>query len=149
MSRARHRGFTLLEVMLAFVLLATAMGLLVAMLANGLHQVAQAQSETEASLHAQSLIDQLGVLEAIAPAQRTGDFDQGRYHYELDITEVADPAPVAEPANAAPAATTTLGAPKVYRVALAVRWGAGQAAQQLHFVTLRVRTPPAIAVPPP
>jgi general secretion pathway protein I len=145
---ARVRGFTLLEVMLAFVLLATAMGLLIAMLSNGLHQVRQAQSETEASLHAQSLLDQIGVLEAIVPGQSRGEFDQGRYRYELEITETSDPAPAPESTVAA-GASTTLGAPRIYRVALAVTWGAGQPAQRLNFVTLRARAPPANAVASP
>ena len=62
-SASASRGFTLLEVLLAFVLLGAAMGVLVAMLSNGLRQVRQAQDETEATLHAQSLLDQIGVLE--------------------------------------------------------------------------------------
>ena len=151
-------GFTLLEVMLAFVLLATAMGLLIAMLSNGLRQVRQAQGETEATLYAQSLLDQIGVLEAIVPGRRAGEFDQGRYRYEIEVTEVDDPAPLPETSIAPAPAATTIGAPKLYRVALAVSWGANQpavasgilpratlahpwAAQQLHFVTLRARSP--------
>ena len=134
------RGFTLLEVLLAFVLLGAAMGLLIAMLSNGLRQVRQAQDETEATLHAQSLLDQIGVLEAIVPVRRQGEFDRGRYRYELEVTEFRDPMPVPEQEQPiAPAVTE--GAPKLYRVALAIRWGTGQPAQQLKFVTLRARTP--------
>jgi general secretion pathway protein I len=143
----RARGFTLLEVMLAFVLLATAMGLLIAMLSNGLHQVSQAQSETEASLHAQSLLDQVGVLEPIAAGTDAGEFDQGRYRYQLEVREVPDPALPAE-AETRPAAVA-LAAPRLYRVALAVSWGAGEPRQQLHFVTLRARTPAANTGLPP
>lgn len=144
----RSRGFTLLEVMLAFVLLAAAMGLLIAMLSNGLRQVRQAQGETEATLYAQSLLDQIGVLEAIVPGRSDGEFDQGRYRYELEITEARDPAPLPEAPLAPAPETTTVGAPALYRVALAVRWGAGLPAQQLHFVTLRARAPQAGGMPP-
>jgi general secretion pathway protein I len=140
------RGFTLLEVLLAFVLLAAAMGLLVAMLSNGLRQVRQAQGETEASLYAQSLLDEVGRLEAIQPGKRQGEFAQGRYRYELEISEAEDPMPPAE--TAAPAVPiTTVGAPKLYRVALAVSWGTGQPAQRLRLVTLRARTPPLTGLP--
>ena len=142
MSRFRRpaaRGFTLLEVMLAFVILAAAMGLLVAMLSNGLGQVRQAQGETEATLHAQSFLDQLGVLENIKPGKTNGQFDQGRYHYDLEVTEVDDPAQ--PPTDQSPPTPAAVGTPKLYRVALAVRWGAGQPAQQLRFVTLRARVP--------
>ena len=137
------RGFTLLEVMLAFVLLAAAMGLLLSMLSNGLGQVRQAQSETEATLHAQSLLDQVGLLEAIEPGGSNGKFDSGRYNYELDIREVQDPAPTPELPNAPAPGVETVGAPKLYRVALHVSWGAHEPAQQLNFVTLRARTPQA------
>jgi len=136
------RGFTLLEVLLAFVLLGAAMGLLIAMLSNGLRQVRQAQDETEATLYAQSLLDQIGVLEPIVPVRRQGEFDRGRYRYELDIAEAQDPMPRLMPAPQLPVAPALAeGAPKLYRVALAVRWGTGQPAQQLRFVTLRARVP--------
>ena len=139
-SASASRGFTLLEVLLAFVLLGAAMGVLVAMLSNGLRQVRQAQDETEATLHAQSMLDQIGVLEAIVPVRRQGEFGRGRYRYDLEISEFRDPMPVPEQEPpVAPAGTES--APKLYRVALAVRWGTGQPAQQLQFVTLRARTP--------
>lgn len=134
-------GFTLLEVMLAFVLLATAMGLLVAMLANGLRQVRQAQGETEATLHAQSLLDQIGVLEPIIPGRREGTFDRDRYRYQLEISETEDPVPFAEDSREAAASVPAVGGPRLYRIALAVTWGAGQPEHQLQFVTLRARLP--------
>ena len=137
------RGFTLLEVMLAFVLLATAMGLLIAMLSNGLRQVRQAQDETDAALYAQSLLDQIGVLEAIVPVQREGEFDHGRYRYQLQISEARDPIPPRVLPNAAATpATVTIAAPKLYRIALLVTWGAAQPAQRLQLVTLRARAAP-------
>ena len=135
----RQDGFTLLEVMLAFVLLAIALAMLVGMLSNGLRQVQQAQGETEATLYAQSLLEQLGKLEPIVPGRSDGEFDNGRYQYQLDIQKTDDPAaaPVAgeaeqpEPANAP--------GPVLYRISLAVSWGAAGPAQQLRFTTLRAR----------
>jgi general secretion pathway protein I len=137
----RQRGFTLLEVMLAFVMLAAAMGVLISMLSNGLGQVSQAQRETEATLYAQSLIDQIGVLEPVVPERRTGEFDRGRYRYQLDVSEVDDPAPVPVPPDAVATRPVSAG-PKVYRIALAVSWGTDKAGQRLQFVTLRARNKP-------
>lgn len=142
-------GFTLLEVMLAFVILAAALGLLISMLSNGLRQVRQAQGETEATLHAQSLLDQIGLLEPIEAGRSEGELGQGRYRYELEVTEVADPVAPSEPSEPTPGAVVVLNPPKVFRVALAVRWGANQPAQQLHFVTLRARTPMVDQAAPP
>jgi general secretion pathway protein I len=138
----RQAGFTLLEVMLAFVILAAAMGLLISMLSNGLRQVSQAQNETEATLYAQSLLDQIGLLEPIAVGRKDGEFDHGRYRYELEISQTQDPVPAQAKANTSAGPTTTVGGPIVYRVALLVRWGANQPAQQLRFVTLRARAAP-------
>ena len=138
-------GFTLLEVMLAFVVLATAMGLLVGMLANGLKQVHQAQGETEATLYAQSLLDQLGVLEPLATGSREGGFDKDRYFYRLEISEAQDPVPLQPSAPLPDLLVTSIGAPVLYRIVLDVRWGSAQPAQQLRFVTLRARVPLAAA----
>lgn len=137
----RARGFTLLEVMLAFVILAVAMGLLLSMLSRGLGQVRQSQEETEASLHAQSLLDQLGVLEPIAPGQSEGEFGDGRYRYQLEIAETEDPTPAPATPPTVVDPTAALGLPKLYRVQLAVRWGERQRPRELRFVTLRARTP--------
>lgn len=139
-----EQGFTLLEVMLAFVLLASATGLLIAMLSNGLRQVQQAQRETEASLYAQSLLDPLGVLGPITPDQSTGEFDDGRYKYRLDIEETKDPAPRADNADTIVREPLT-NAPKLYRITLVVSWGNGQAGQQMRFTTLRARATEDVA----
>ena len=142
MKPAREAGFTLLEVMVAFVVLAIALGLLLGMLSRGLKQVAQAASETEASLHAQSLLDALGTLEPIEPGVRDGQFDRGRYRWRLDVAEVEDPAPPElSEAEIAALPIEGLGAPVLYRVVLEVEWGARAPAQRLRYATLRLRTP--------
>ena len=94
----RTRGFTLLEVMLAFVLLVAALGLLIGMLSNGLRLVRQAQDETAASLYAQSLFEQLGALEPLRTGVREGELGEGRYRYRLQIAEIQDLAPIQAPA---------------------------------------------------
>lgn len=141
-SVARHSaaGFTLLEVMLAFVLLAVAMGLVIAMLSNGLRQIQHAQNATEASLYAQSLLDGLGVLEPIEPMTQDGEFDDGRYQYRLEITETTDPAPVFDSSMNTVDPSKALNEPKLYRIDLSVNWGENQPAQHVNFSTLRVRS---------
>jgi len=147
-SRARiASGFTLLEVLLAFVILAVAMGMLMSMLSRGLGQVRQSQDETRASLHAQSLIDGLGVLEPLVPGAREGSFENGRYRYRLQITEVEDPTPVPPLPPGAADAPEALGGPIVYRVGLEVRWGDPSPRRELRLSTLRARLPPLTGLP--
>jgi general secretion pathway protein I len=144
MKPQRQRGFTLLEVMLAFVVLAAALGILLGMLSRGLHQVTASQSETEATLYAQSLLDQLGTIEPLGPGASQGDFDRGRYRWRLQVVPARDPAPPPPPAEGQPQpqATPVEGAPLLYRVRLDVEWGAAGPAQRLQFETLRLRALP-------
>lgn len=144
-------GFTLLEVLLAFSLLAGGLGLLVAIQSGGLRQVRQGADVSEATLHAQSLLDGLGVLEPISPGVREGEFAQGRYHWRLAIELIDDPARIATDGRPAPepaetGAVSSDAEPVVYRVALDVRWNLaraepGNAGSALRFVTLRTRQP--------
>ncbi|MBP6596297.1 MAG: type II secretion system protein [Arenimonas sp.] len=151
----RARGFSLIEVLVAFTLLAIALGILVAILSGGLAQVRQAGDATEATLHAQSLLDERIAMAPIEPGSEQGDFDDGRYRWSLEITEVPDPAPVAAPAaepGAAPIESVGLqlaSAPLVYRLQLDVRWGEDEPARSIRFVTLRVRVPPQPLAPLP
>ena len=132
------RGFTLLEVMLAFVLLAMLMGMAIAAMSNGLRQVRRSQDATEATLYAQSLFDGIGVLAPITPGLRDGTFAAGRYRYRLEIREVIDPAPTS--ATASNDSSVAASVPHLYRIALQVQWGEGSAGQKLLFSSLRARS---------
>ena len=143
---SRPRGFSLLEVMLAFVLLAVGLGLLIAILGGGLLQVRQAGDASEATLHAQSLLDPLGVLGPIEAGHEQGVLDDGRYRWEMENTEIEDPLPPPpDAAEGAPIeeAGRVLGAPKLFRVQLDIAWGDGDLQRSLRFVTLRARLPAA------
>ena len=141
----RQRGFSLLEVIMAFALLSVGLGILIAILSGGLAQVRGAGDATEATLHAQSLLEELGVLEPIEPRRDRGDFDGGRSRWELAITEAEDPAPRLESgADVAPIESVGLqpvGAPRLYRIQLDVSWGEDDVPRRLSFATLRARYP--------
>jgi general secretion pathway protein I len=145
------RGFSLIEVLLAFALLATSLGILVSILSGGLNQVRRAGDATQATLHAQSLLATVGVLEPIEPGLQRGDFDDGRYRWELDVRIVPDPAPVGVPGAAVveAAGPQLPSAPVLYRVALKVRWGDEDAPREIDLVTLRARAPEPVAAPLP
>lgn len=146
------RGFSLLEVLMAFALLTVGLGILVAILGGGLLQVRQAGDATGATLHAQSLLDQVGVLAPIAAGTEGGELDDGRYRWTMEITEIEDPAPpVPAPDTGLPPMEMpgrVLGAPMLYRVQLDIGWGEDDLARSLRFVTLRARIPPMDEVSP-
>jgi general secretion pathway protein I len=139
-SMKHARGYTLVEVIVAFAVLALALTLLLGALSGASKQVRWADDAGRASLHAQSLLDQLGVGEALAPGRKQGDFENGRYRWQLDVQPWRDPA---QPANQ----PQDFSAPVLMSVSLRVDWGEA-ANQQLRISTLRLVQPePAGAEP--
>jgi general secretion pathway protein I len=137
-SHHRHgqRGYTLIEVIVAFAVLALALTILLGILSNGTRQVRWADDAGRAALHAQSLLDQAGVGEALTPGHREGDFVDGRYRWALAVTPWRDP-----PRRAVAQQPLDPGAPELLQVVLDVRWGDGGPRNRLQLQTLRLVLP--------
>jgi general secretion pathway protein I len=144
---ARQRGFTLLEVLLAFALLAGASVLLLSILSNGLRDVADAERHGEAALHARSLMDNFGRMERLRPGGRNGQLDDGRYRWALEVQRVEDPLPAALPLPGEAAlgpgedGIVDAGEPVIYRLDLTLQWGEGGPKQTFRTSTLRALYP--------
>lgn len=128
-AHRRQRGFTLLEVLVAFALLALALTLVLGALSGAARQVRHAADSSRATLHAQSLLAQLGSGEPLQPGQRDGELEGGRYQWHLDVTPFADP--LAARAQLDPSA------PQLLDVRLVMRWGTARG-QSLEWHTLRL-----------
>jgi general secretion pathway protein I len=129
--RARPQaGFTLIEVIIAFALLALALTLLLGSLSGAAKQIRRADDSGRATLHAQSLLAQVGAGEALLPGRKEGEFDNGRYRWTLEVSPYADPlkraAPLIDPS-----------APRLLELRLVVAWGEA-AEQRLQWRTLRL-----------
>lgn len=127
----RERGYSLIEVIVAFALLALALTLLLGTLSGATRQVRWSGDAGRAALHAQSLLDQVGVGEPLRPGQRDGEFDDGRYRWTLAVTPWTDPA-------LPPAIANDPAALRLYAVTLSVQWGDGRPGEQLQLRTLRL-----------
>lgn len=127
----RQRGYTLIEVIVAFSLLALALTLLLGTLTGALRQVRWAGDAGRAALHAQSLIDQVGVGEPVRPGTRSGELEDGRYRWTLEITPWVDPA--------LPAAPRDPAALQLFEVRLAMQWGDAAPRERLQLRTLRLQ----------
>lgn len=88
MDRRGEAGFTLLEVMAAFVIAALASIVLYQSAFNGAAESAVAARYQEAMSRAQSRLASVGVLTALQPGQWRGD-DGGGFSWELDISPKA------------------------------------------------------------
>jgi general secretion pathway protein I len=135
--RASQRGFTLLEVIIAFAVLAVALVLLLGTLSGSAREVRLSADAGRAALHAQSLLDQAGVGEELRPGTRDGEFEDGRYRWTLHVDPYVDPTLRAN-------ATRDPGAARLLLLALDVEWGEGGPRQRLRLQTLRLAQPDAL-----
>jgi general secretion pathway protein I len=126
-----QRGYTLIEVIAAFALLALALTLLLGSLSGALRQVRGAADRGRAALHARSLIDQVGVGEPLRTGTRSGELEDGRYRWTLDVARWRDPVATGGPVDPA--------APQLLEVRLGLQWGDGGPREQLQLRTLRMQ----------
>lgn len=128
-SRGSAGGFTLLEVIIAFALLALALTLLLGSLSGASRQIRHADHASRAALHAQSLLAQAGVGEILQPGRSEGKFADSEYRWALDVS------PYQDPAN--PARSLQPAALRLLQLDLEVRWGE-EPRDGLRWQTLRL-----------
>ena len=136
-----QRGFTLIEIMVAFGVLALGLTLLLGTLSGASRQLRQAGDAGQAALHAQSLlVERSDAL--LRPGRLAGTFENGRYRWQLEVAPWRDPQPQATQAPEDPFAARLL------HVRLDVAWGEGTPQQRLQLTSLRlVRPLPAGGTP--
>lgn len=123
-----QRGFSLLEVIAAILLLAIAFAALMKVAGGAIELSGNAAAHEEAALRARSLLDSAFVAEPLVPGSSSGSFDK-RYRWTLDVTPWQVP-------DATPGGTM-----QMYRLDLTVRWGGARHLQVAHFDTLRLGRP--------
>ena len=138
-ARCRQHGYTLVEVIVAFALLALALTLLLGTLSGAVRQVRWSGDAGRAALHAQSLLDTVGVGVPLQAGQRDGQFEDGRYRWVLAIAPWQEPLP--------PNVPRTPSSNQLFEVALSVQWGGGPR-ERLELRSLRLVPAPAEAMLP-
>ena len=128
----RQRGFTLIEIVVAFAILSLGLGIAMQIAGGAMRNARQAATRTDAALHAQSLLDTVGVGERLEEGTSDGEFGETfRWTLTAEPYEIESETPI-EPG---------LSAVQLYRLELVVTWQAGNKEQQASFVTLRALTP--------
>ena len=133
---ARQAGYTLIEVIVAFAVLALALTMLLGILSNATRQVRWSDDAGRAALHAQSLLAQAGVGEPLRAGRSEGEFEDGRYRWTLEVAPWRDPGAPQDGVQ-----PVDPGAPRLYALALQVEWGTGGPRDRLHLQSLRLVTP--------
>lgn len=124
---ARQRGFTLIEVMAAFMVFSLLFGVILQILSTSVNNTRNSGDYTRAALWAQSRLDAIGLEEMLEPGTTTGRFDD-EFTWTQEVTEEMilderglnpDELPIS-----------------LYRVRLIVEWG-GDRTRRAVFETLR------------
>ena len=123
-------GFTLVEVIVAFAILALALGVLMFIISDGIQRSAQAELAAEAASLAQSLLAQAAAETPLRSGERAGQFDDRR-RWRLRTEPYAG-------------AGDPQGAIGAYRVTAEVFWHDDTRERSLALSTLRLgpREPP-------
>lgn len=144
----RQQGFTLVELVAAFVIFAIGFGVLLQILSTCLHTTAQSSDYTRVALWAQSLLDIQGVGETLHEGSTSGKFDE-RYRWQLNVQKMPPPqepatqnTPVAGNANVPQVEGVPVGPQSIdlYQLELVVSWGGYYLTHNARFVTLRAQS---------
>lgn len=128
------RGFSLLEVLVAFVILGLVLGTLMQIFSGGLRNVSRAGEFQRAVMLAQSKLASVGIEMPLAEGQSNGDFDTN-FRWQVSIRPYQD-------SEMEPAEQT--GVPKailpvtLLEVEVRVQWGELEQARNVSLKTLRL-----------
>ncbi len=129
---SRQRGFTLIEMLAAFVVFALGFAVMMDVASSGMRNARRAAEQTEAALLVQSLMDVAGIDAKIEPEVSSGKFDR-KYRWDMQVSEWEPPADAARFETTAPL--------EMYRIEVVVRWGSGDTERSSKFVTVRAVQP--------
>ncbi|RAP58485.1 prepilin-type N-terminal cleavage/methylation domain-containing protein [Oleiagrimonas sp. MCCC 1A03011] len=127
MRRARQRGFTLIEVIAAILLLSLAFAALLTTMGNATRLAVNADAHTRAALCAQSAMDSAFVLEPIRAGVTQGRCDK-LFHWQLQVRRWQPRNPGRTPVQL-----------DMFRLDLTVSWKQGGHVRRAQFSTLRAQ----------
>ena len=124
-------GFTLLEVMLAFVIFALSFAVVLEIMAGSMRSVRRASDDTQVALFAQSVIDLVGTEIPLEEGGFNGT-SMDRYHWRMDVYLYA-----VSDEDLRTQELAELSGVELYKVDLDIDWQAGRRDRSLHFSTVR------------
>ncbi|CAN5495328.1 N/A [soil metagenome] len=139
----RNRGFSLLEVLVAFVILGLVLGSLMNIFSGGLRNVGRSGEYQRAVLLAQSKLASVGIETPLKESESNGEFDS-TFRWQTSIRPFLEPTPPPEPvvpglagAPAAPMPAIVLPV-NLLEVEVKVLWGANDQSRVVTLKTLRI-----------
>ena len=137
----RSGGFTLLELLLAFMVFALSFATVLEILSGSMRNTVRARHFTETALHAQSIMDQVGVVIPLQPGGRANG-ESGDYRWDLEIYEYQG-----GESEMSPVELAELTGIALLQVDLYVQWGTSPANQERRFTTVKAMLANQLDVP--
>jgi general secretion pathway protein I len=130
--RARSRGFTLIEVLVAFVILAGSVLALMRLLSGGLAMAERTDEFNRATTYAENRLAEAVGQREIVEGETSGEEDEGRIRWSVVVTPMDDPTP--PPGGQQPGQAIRV---KLMEIVATVRFGPPSDTGQERAVTLR------------
>jgi len=128
---SKSQGFTLLELLLAFVVFALSFAAVLEILSGSMRNTVRARHHTEAALTAQSIMDQVGLEIPLEVGYSTSG-ESGDYQWQIDIFSYADTGE-----NSHSVELGEIAGLELLQIDLLVSWGNPPREQSSQFSTLR------------
>lgn len=128
MSSQNTRGFTLLEVIVALAILAGVAASVTRIFAMGVDNTLEVEKESYAYLLAESMLDELLLLEDVREGAGDGMIENTSYRYRIDISEQAYPGEAR--------------AFELMHIRLSIAWGEGRYAADIALEALKTQVKP-------
>lgn len=135
---SRCRGFSLLEVLVAFAILGIAIGVLLQIFATGLRSVALSEEYTYAALWAESRLAEIGVTEVLEEGEAAGELSNG-YRWRSVVAPYEPPSEETEQEDDEDAIPFVDESVIPYEITLEVVWGEGGKERSVRLTTLRLQ----------
>ena len=129
--RQTSSGFTLLEVMLAFVIFALSFATVLEIMAGSMRSIRRASDDTQVALIAQSVMDRVGTEIPLEEGELSGtQLDRFQWQLSIYLYDVGG-----EDAHTQELAE--MSGVELYRVDLDIEWETGRGLRDSHFSTIR------------
>ncbi len=126
MEHRRQEGFSLLEVLVAFVILSISLGVLLQVFATGLRNAGTADDYTQATLYAESILAAIGRETPLNEGQHSGPIND-RFSWRSTVAPYTDDMPDPEKTHV-----------RAYRVEVEVFWDGLAQTRSVMLETLRL-----------
>jgi len=130
-------GFSLLEMLAAFSIMAIALGVLMRVFGGATRSARIAEEYSRAVIAAESVLDDVGVETPLAPGVTEGRFGE-EFRWILRIAPMPIPVQQQIGPNNEPAPGSPLAGLKLFAVDASVVWGEGEEPREVTLSTLRL-----------